>query len=113
MWWLPAKLTRHSDQEVSSRSERRAPRAQEWPQLRANVGGCRNTTAVTQRLLHKEKFHFCWTRQEMTYGQKYLGRVMGHLLPRCEVGGVAVVILPSQGLNISSIFKALEKEMPA
>lgn len=49
----------------------------------------------------------------MTYGQKYLGRVMGHLLPRCELGGVAVVILPSQGLNISSIFKALEKETPA
>ncbi|EOB05380.1 hypothetical protein Anapl_09898 [Anas platyrhynchos] len=63
VWRLPAKLTHHSDQEVSSRSERRAPHGQEWPQLRANTGGCGNSSAATQRLPHKEKFHFCWSSQ--------------------------------------------------
>lgn len=37
---------------------------------------------------------------------------MGHLRPRCELGGLTVVILLSQGLNISPSFKAIEKETP-
>lgn len=102
-WQLPAKLTHHSNEEISSRSKCRAMRAREWLHLRDTMGTCRNTTAVTQQLIQKEKFHFCYS-MEMTFDQKYLGKFMKHLLLPCELDSITVIILlqPRAGRHIFS-----------
>ena len=52
---------------------------------------CKNTTTVIQ-VLQKEKFHFCQTREEKTYDQKYLARAMG-APPVPELDGITALVL--------------------